>query len=746
VRLGVQREHERQRHRHGHRHGEDYRAHCPVSYRERCTAFLSSVVAPDKQLPVLAGIGSARKIGRGVLAQGNIHTRKKGLLTRKLTFRSDIQGLRAIAVGLVLLYHSGVSFVSGGYVGVDAFFVISGFLITTHLLESLARDSRIDFGAFYAKRARRILPASLFVAAVSVVAALIWIPPLQMREVVQDAIATAFHMPNVLFATRGTDYLAETTPSLFQHYWSLGVEEQFYIVWPLLIWLGYLASRRSERRLVWVLAMLVAISFAACVVLTQVSQPWAFFSLPTRAWELGVGGLVAFLLRAAPAWLNSAWVASLAWVGVLGLLACAVLFTSATVFPSYNAAAPVLATALIIVGGHQRQGTALSRALSVRAMQWFGVISYSLYLVHWPILILPQAAAGETNPLPLWLTLGLGALSIPIAYLVHRCVEVPFVRMPALSKARPRRSLVAALVGCAAVIALAAGSVTISARIPLHTDVAVPEGALTTEPAGTPFVPANLQPSLRGASASVPLIYGNGCHRDTESIDAAGCQFGDNPDAPLVFLFGDSHAAHWFPALAPLAEAGRIRLDTNTKSSCPSVSIARELHGVDYDTCAEWRMKVLERIDELEPATVILSNYGRSDGDLSVFQDRWEAGLTSTIEAMPANTQPVIITDTPDMGASPSLCLSSQLDSAKQCGAEQPIVLHEYAAAADRKAAATTRAQLVDLNQYFCDDSLCPAVIGNLLVYRDAHHMTVPFSEALAPALSDALGLSSESF
>ncbi len=259
-------------------------------------------------------------------------------------FRTDIQGLRAIAVLAVVLYHAGVPFLAGGYVGVDIFFVISGFLITSHLLSEMRYDGRVRFASFYAKRARRILPASFVVLSFSVVAALIWYPPLLMREVWMGAVATAFYLPNMLFAVQGTNYLAESTPSLFQHYWSLGIEEQFYLVWPLLLSLLYWRIRRPKTLFAILLGTFAA-AFALCIHLTFRSQPWAFFSLPTRAWELGVGGLVAFLLTYRPRVLTSTIAATLGWVGLIGLIASAALFNSATRFPGYWAAVPVLGTA-----------------------------------------------------------------------------------------------------------------------------------------------------------------------------------------------------------------------------------------------------------------------------------------------------------------------------------------------------------------------------------------------------------------
>jgi peptidoglycan/LPS O-acetylase OafA/YrhL len=292
-------------------------------------------------------------------------------------FRTDIQGLRAIAVGLVVLYHAGLPGLGGGYIGVDVFFVISGFLITNHLLADLFRSGKIGFASFYAKRARRILPASLLVVVLTASASLLWIAPLQLKAVIQDAAATALYVPNMLFAVQNTDYLSDQTPSLFQHYWSLGVEEQFYIVWPALIGAGFVMVRRSERGLFWGLA-----------------APWAFFSLPTRAWELGVGGLLAFGVRS-PRWRPSPAVARLGgWFGLSALVAAGFLYTDATVFPGLAAVGPVIASAAVIYFGNWRSRGDPSVLLSLRGIVFIGTISYSLYLVHWPALVIP-AQAGQ---------------------------------------------------------------------------------------------------------------------------------------------------------------------------------------------------------------------------------------------------------------------------------------------------------------------------------------------------------------
>ena len=239
---------------------------------------------------------------------------------RASQFRTDIQGLRAIAVLAVVLYHAGIPFLSGGYVGVDVFFVISGYLITTHLLEGLERDGQIRFASFYAKRARRILPAAFIVLILTVVSALIWMPPLLMQELWRGAVATALYVPNVLFAIEGTNDLAEEAPSMFQQYWSLGIEEQFYLVWRLLLDLKWRWAR-SKRTLLMMLLALVTISFVACIALSFWMQPWTFFLLPTRAWELGVGGIVAFLVLRRPSLIPVRLASGAGWVGILLMVA-----------------------------------------------------------------------------------------------------------------------------------------------------------------------------------------------------------------------------------------------------------------------------------------------------------------------------------------------------------------------------------------------------------------------------------------
>ena len=341
----------------------------------------------------------------------------RGRRTAETGFRPDIEGLRAVAVLAVVLFHAGVPGVGGGFVGVDVFFVISGFLITGLLWREVSTTGTVRLGRFYGARARRLLPASATVGVIIVIVSAVLLPPLQARTVIDDGIASALYVGNYRFALQGVDYFAANLPpSPFQHYWSLGVEEQFYLVWPALIigtaWLIRRARRRtgahatsSETPYLVVLALVGAVSFAVSLVATHVVPSVAFFSLPTRAWELAAGGLVALTagqwrrLPARPA-------AIAGWAGLaLILLACTRLGAT-TPYPGTAALLPVLGTALVIGAGCAAAAQGCGRVLALSPMRAVGRVSYSWYLWHWPVLlVLAAPLLGQ----PLWLA-GLAAV------------------------------------------------------------------------------------------------------------------------------------------------------------------------------------------------------------------------------------------------------------------------------------------------------------------------------------------------
>lgn len=658
-------------------------------------------------------------------------------------FRADIQGLRAVAVSMVVLFHSGVAVFSGGYAGVDVFFVISGFLITGQLLDLVGRPGRVSFAEFYAKRIRRIVPASFVVLALTALSAVLFIPPLDLSRVLKDAAATASYVPNIFFAVQGTDYLAETSPSPFQHYWSLGVEEQFYLFWPVFLAVAYAVSRKRPKRLLGILASASLLSFVLCLVLVQKSQPWAFFSLPTRAWELGVGGIVAMALANNLINIPRRVSQVIGAVGLSGILASCLMLNAETVFPGAATLLPVLSTAAVIVAGRREHFSPLARFFSLRVTQVMGKLSYSIYLVHWPLLVIPQASVGYENKLPLYVTLLIGLASVPIAILLNRYVEEPFRHKSKGRALRPWKTLGLTAAASLVIVGTAASANAFQNLAPIASTQLASASPPVQDPSGTPFVPANMTPTLREAALDNPKTYADGCHADFERTSAqTECVYGDRDSQRKVVLFGDSHAAQWFPALEDFALKNSLSLYNFTKSSCPSATIDVQRNNLDYIACNEWRANVINSIEGLKPEIVVISNFGEITPTVEsdAVAAQWEKGLRETILLMPAETRTYVLADTPRHDFSPLSCLSRHTTSADTCSLSKESGTDIEVAEAEARAASASGAEFVDLTGFLCSRT-CPGIIGNVLVYRDAHHMTETFSRSLSSPLAAALAL-----
>lgn len=650
-------------------------------------------------------------------------------------FRTDIQGLRAIAVSLVVIAHAGVGALDGGFVGVDVFFVISGFLITTHLVESM-EASRLRVRDFYARRVRRLLPAALLVLAVTAVVVALLFPPLMKPRALVEIASAALYVPNVLFAISDTDYFAATDPSIVQHYWSLGVEEQFYVFWPLILLLAWAVFRRSRRGLVATIAVLTVISFALAVVVTDWRQPWAFFLLPTRAWQLGVGALVALAVLALPRIAEQRWwKAPLAWSGLAGIAAAALLYGPETRYPSWYAAVPVLATAAVILGGTGATRYGPTRALAVGPMQFLGKISYSLYLVHWPLLIVPQVLVGWREPLPAWVPLLLALAAIPIAWLLWRFVEEPGRRGTWRWTRTSRRTLLVGLGTSAAIAAVLVPSAYVVQRLPVDAGRPAPAFVLSTDPVGTAFVPDNLRPDLWAGSGDIPGTDRPDCVRDYDNADPTGCRYGDAADAPVVALFGDSHAASWIPALEALADDGAIRLDRYTKRGCPSAYVENVLIGTaPYPACNAWRDGVLDGLRATPPDVVVLANHA----ELYLGYTDWQEAVSRTIEEVGAGTRVIVVGDVPQRDFDPQDCLSAHVEDALTCASPVSEAVNPEVVDAERGAARATGATYLDLQPYLCGE-VCPLIIGDVQTYLDGNHVTATFSRYFAPVFEEAI-------
>ncbi|MCG6940812.1 MAG: acyltransferase [Thiohalocapsa sp.] len=641
-------------------------------------------------------------------------------------YQPEIQGLRAIAVMLVVFYHSGLPGLPGGYVGVDVFFVISGYLITGLLLREIGRSGGISLGGFYARRMRRLLPAASLVLLATIAVAWYAYSPLELTEFSRSALATAAYLSNLWFAHLSTDYLAENTDANpLLHTWSLAVEEQFYLVWPfLLLAVLHLGARSGfARRLLLAFCATIVVSLAGAVFLTDYNQPWAFFGSPTRAWEFAVGGLLALWLAHGRT-IGPRLSIALGTLGLVMVMGAALVYSKRTPFPGWSALAPVLGAALIIAGAQtdRLRGRGVGAFLALRPMQFIGDLSYSLYLWHWPVFIFAMLWLGE-------LSLNERLLSIAgvfvLAWLTAVLVENP-VRFNRRLSARATRGLAAGAMLTAIVAAIALGVQSLAARA-------------LKEPAQQLFLDAHRR---------VPAVYDDGCHADFLDVEQPECLFGERNGAMTLVLFGDSHAAQWFPALRELVESRRWRLYAFTKSGCPSVDY--ELYnpalGRQYTECTAWRTATIERIAAIRPDSVIVTNSNRYvyGGNEAMLQ-QWQAATERTLAALEsAASSVVLLRDTPRPYLSAPRCLSMARWRGKD--PEDACVLHVIPPDQDDvwhverdASAAIGNVRTIDLGDVICPQPPCSSLRAGQVLFRDSSHMSVPYSRTLAEPLAREL-------
>lgn len=728
--------------------------------------------------------GDARLEGGPVAGEATASGAAAGGGRRTREFRPDIEGLRAVAVLLVVLGHSGLG-VPGGFVGVDVFFVISGFLITQQLLRERATRGRISFRRFYARRARRILPAAAVVIVATVLASWAWLSPLRVKAIAWDAVYSAFSAVNLRLARTGTDYFSsDSPPSPLQHYWSLAVEEQFYLVWPLLLTLvtlgaAALGSRRtrspateadvagerpvpSNRPTVLVLLLIVAVSLALSVVVTDRSAPWAYFGGHTRAWELALGALVAV---GAPAFgrMGRALSSQLSWLGLAGIALAGFLFDDSTPYPGSAALLPVVAAAMVVAGGCAASPKGAGALLGLAPMRMIGRLSYSWYLWHWPVLrIWPEAVGHPLNDAQKLAALG---ISLVLAWLTYLLVENPIRTRPLLVR-RPSLGLGlgAVLAGAAAGTALLVAAVTAvpggNSKGPLRAldaSGAAPAVAgvagISTQPkfvgvgtsALTPLIarsvlqsqlPAGLQPSLAKASND---LGANRCRTPIRSTVPIDCVAGDPNGTSTVVLFGDSHANQWFNALDTISKAQHWRLVPYTKGGCPPPYYPNfyldELKRV-YTECYAWRDAVFARIAALHPSLVVIGSEARVQAIPA-----GPGATTDLIHTLRATGAKVaFLEDTPFPGFEVPDCLAGHPSNLASCMVSiQKSKIEEPQRAIENQGALAGGATLIDPLPWLCIRDQCPSVIGNTVVYADNSHLTGTYSTLLAPFLWPAL-------
>ncbi len=609
----------------------------------------------------------------------------------------QIQALRALAASLVVLFHAKLS--PGGFIGVDIFYVISGYLITGIIIKEIGNTGKFNYGAFYLRRAKRLLPASLSILALTAVFSWLVLPPTVRSDLGRDVLAASLYVSNYLFAFWQNDYQnLNATPSPVIHYWSLAVEEQFYILWPILIYSLWKIGKRRAVAL-GVVATTVC-SFGFSLYLTTANPIWAFYSLPTRAWELGLGALLLFIPDKISA-RRMVHRTLLVWAGAISLMTSVLIFSERTAFPGYNALLPTLGTA-ILIAGISSWPPILNDLSRLRIVQWIGEISYPFYLWHWPLLVLPSTRFGR--PLTLIERVFFILLTALAADLTHRLIERPIAKREYTSKGIIRTSSLATIT-CAA---LAVGIL-----FTVQGDIKLPNGkSVSIEEVMTK-----------------PKVYLDDCHVNNGEVLSGDCTYGDKSSSKTIVLYGDSHAAQWFPALEKLANENGLKLISLTKSACPAPEVKKvQIGAYKNRDCFKWRENSIKRMQQIKPAAIILSGFQHFDvpDSFPSRQSWWADGQKlAYAHLVGASSKLIYISDTPHPKRDIPNCLAAK--GGAKCDDTE-------------KSDPQISGGFIEVNPtpWLCTNE-CPAVVNGIVAYRDASHISVAMSRSLSLELGGVL-------
>ncbi|MEI5672042.1 MULTISPECIES: acyltransferase family protein [unclassified Nocardioides] len=697
------------------------------------------------------------------------HRLTRAPATGRPGFRDDIQGMRALAVLAIMVFHAGLSPYPGGFVTLDVFFVLSGFLITFLLLREIDRTGTVSLTSFYARRARRILPAATVATLGTLLATWLWLGVVEVRDTATDGIWASLFAANVRFATQETDYFAQDQPpSPLQHYWSLAVEEQFYVVLPLLMLACVLVVRRrwggdrgTTRHAIGLsIAVMTSVSLLWSTHASTVSPDTAYFSTFTRAWEFGVGALLALAAPRFAYLLTDRARNLLAGAGLALIVIACFTVTESDPYPGVLALLPVLGTGAVLVAGAEATGrpALVQRALGCRPLRFVGDASYSLYLWHWPVLVIATQHAGRD--LRLGETLAMLGLSVLVALASWRLVEQPFrrpvLRLPRALVLYPL-SVVLVVGGSAWAVRWAeAPSGTLQ---PAITSADLDEGP-GDEPVSEEPAVALVQASVVAAQdgTDIPSVLRPGLlDLDADRADLGGCEFYGTPfercqrgdpdaDRTLVVL-GDSHGRHWIPAFEEMGFTTYYLVKSGCNPSLRDVA-ARDLSG-DWDQCADFADWAREQVADLRPDLVVLSGSvppGFSiDGevrtdDLTARDTVLESYRETIDELTPLAGEVVVLGDVPRRQTLAGSCLGARGATLEDC-LERPVERNQMMTEAMREATRGTSARFVPIDDWFCADDRCPAVVGDVITMRDKHHISTVYAAELAVPLAERIGI-----
>ncbi|WP_347862282.1 acyltransferase family protein [Salimicrobium sp. PL1-032A] len=646
-------------------------------------------------------------------------------------FRPEIEGVRAVAAMLVAIYHIWIGSVSGG---VDVFFIVSGYLITTSLLSRLMKHGQINLVEYFLGLGRRLFPvAYLVIISVSLLSIII-MPLSQWEQIIAEVFSSAFYYQNWQLATNAVDYLSQNNnASPFQHFWALSVQGQFYLTWPLVIFVSYILARKVlktpvRKTLLGVLAAIFVVSMSYSVYITSVNQPWAYFDTFARAWEFSLGGMLALLLPYVR--LPEKLGLVLGWLGLMIICLTGIVLPVSSVFPGYAALLPISGVMMVILAAEKGHGFGVEKFLGSKALLYFGSISYGFYLWHWPLLIFYYNYFG-TDTVPFLWGLAIIATTFVLSIVSVKFVETPIRNIDARKKKPKLAMILAAIMVPIFVVYFSWGAYAEQEQAERSAEYNVEEypGAKVIEEGVE--APDGVEPILNppDAESNLPDFYSdNDCYTSLDEWGVSHCSYGqtENPDY-TVAVVGGSHTGHWFPALKKLSDELNMQIDVYNKDGCRFTT--GDFGGAMNESCLDWNEKVIEPLMEDPPDMIFGTATVNSMTEVP-------EGYIEQWEKFEGVTEVFAIRDNPRMNTRIPECLETK--SEEECSIPREEGLPETPPW-EVTEGIPDNVTFADLTEYFCDDEECFSVVGNVMVYRDVHHISNLYSETLASPLKEPL-------
>ncbi|WP_342598040.1 acyltransferase family protein [Psychrobacillus sp. FSL H8-0483] len=647
----------------------------------------------------------------------------KGPITR---YRPEIEGLRTIATLLVAIYHIWLGKVSGG---VDVFFIISGFLITTSLLIKMEKLGSINLVEYFLGLARRLLPLAFTVILITSLLSILFIPQVQWKQIISEIFSSTFYFENWQLSINSIDYLAKhNEASPFQHYWSNSIQGQIFVIWPFIVLLAYFISRKFlkmnfRKTLLAVLVTIFTVSISYSVYITSVNQPWAYFDTFARIWEFSLGGILALLIPYLSFKKSVSFV--IGWVGLAIICFTGIILPVSTVFPGYAALLPTTGVMLVLLAAENSSRFGVDKLLSLKPFIFFGSFSYGFYLWHWPLLILYYAYMG-TDSVSLQGGIAILLMTFVLSILSTKIIETPVRKINIKQSKIKLTTVLLSFLLPVLIVSISWGVYMGETKDNPNEEYNIAEypGARSISDHIVPPTGIEPIPSTAHVKEDLPAFYGYpGCV--TEKSTVVTCSFGETEDPDYtIALVGGSHSGHWFPALEEMSKELKIKLDVYNHDGCRFTD--DDFNGVMTDACMEWNENLIDILISNPPDLVFTTANVNSGDTIPV-------GYLSQWKKLEGITEILAVRDNPRMLGDIPMCVDQE-ENLYNCSMPRNEALSETPPW-ENTDGIPSNVTFADLSEYFCDDDTCYPVIGNVIVYRDNNHITTAYSKTLAPAL-----------